>query len=184
MSNEKVLLIFPPSSWGHKDTFAQPLGILWLATVLKQDGIDVSVLDLAALGWYPDKLVNFIKKGSFTHVGLTVLTRLREVCYYILSMVKKINPNIITLAGGPHVTHVKEDIFSECNLIDIAVAGEADLEIVNIIRNPTKKFYDLNYVKNIKSLPIPDRKLIRHIKYDRLQSLWIGDSASMKWDRG
>jgi len=36
MSREKVLLIFPPSFWGHKERFAQPLGILMLATILKQ----------------------------------------------------------------------------------------------------------------------------------------------------
>jgi radical SAM superfamily enzyme YgiQ (UPF0313 family) len=42
----------------------------------------------------------------------------------------------------------------------------------------------LNYIENIKSLPIPERSFIRHIKYNRLQSLWIGDSASMKWARG
>jgi anaerobic magnesium-protoporphyrin IX monomethyl ester cyclase len=184
MSEENVLLIFPPSSWGSIDAFAQPLGILGLATILKQEGIDVSVIDLAALGWYPDKFVDFIKKGSFTHVGITVLTRLRETCYQILQMVKKINPKITILAGGPHVTHVKQEIFSECPSIDIAVGGEADLDIVEIIRNPTKKFYDLGYVKDIRSLPIPDRSLIRHINYDRLQSIWIGDSASMKWDRG
>ncbi len=184
MSKEKVLFIFPPSSWGIKDSFAQPLGILWLATILKQEGIDVNVLDLSAEGWYPKELASYIRNGSFTHVGVTILTRLRKISYYILNMVKIINPTIITLAGGPHVTHMKESIFSECNTIDIAVAGEAELEIVNIIRNPTKKFYDLNYINNIKSLPIPDRSFIRHVKYNRLQNLWIGDSASMKWDRG
>jgi len=184
MPEEKVLLIFPPSSWGYKDRFAQPLGILMLATILKQEGIDVIALDLAAEGWYPKKLAKFITNGSFTHVGVTILTRLRKISYYILEMVKIINPNITTIAGGPHVTHMKENIFSECSVIDIAVAGEAELEIIDIIRKPTKKFYDLNYIKDIKSLPTPDRSFIRHIKYNRLQNLWIGDSVSMKWVRG
>jgi radical SAM superfamily enzyme YgiQ (UPF0313 family) len=99
-------------------------------------------------------------------------------------MAKKINPNIKTLAGGPHVTLMKEKVFSECSFIDIAVAGEAELNIVDIIRQPSKKFYDLNYIKDITNLPIPDRSFIRHIKYNRLHNIWIGDSASMKWVRG
>ncbi|MHA2037374.1 MAG: B12-binding domain-containing radical SAM protein [Promethearchaeota archaeon] len=184
MSEEKVLLIFPPSSWGQKNRFAQPLGILMLATVLKQEGIDVTALDLSAEGWYPKKLVKFITQGSFTHVGVTILTRTRTISYYIMEMAKRINPNITILAGGPHVTQMKENIFSECPVIDIAVAGEAELHIVDIIRKPTKKFYDLNYIEDIHSLPIPDRSFIRHIKYNRLQNIWIGDSASMKWARG
>jgi len=184
MSEEKVLLIFPPSSWGHKNRFAQPLGILMLATILKQEGIDAIALDLSAEGWYHKKLARFITKGSFTHVGVTILTRTRKISYYILEMIKRLNPNITTLAGGPHVTQMKENIFSECSVIDIAVAGEAELNIVDIIRKPTKKFYDLNYIEDIHSLPIPDRSFIRHIKYNRLQNIWIGDSASMKWARG
>ncbi|MFX0048286.1 MAG: cobalamin-dependent protein, partial [Candidatus Hermodarchaeota archaeon] len=157
MSEEKVLLIFPPSFWGHKERFAQPLGILMLATILKQEGIDVIALDLSAEGWYPEKLKRFIITGSFTHVGVTILTRVREISYYILKMVKSINPNTTTLAGGPHVTLMKEKIFSECSVIDIAVAGEAELKIVDIIQKPSKKFYDLNYIEDINSLPIPDR---------------------------
>ncbi|MFX0074546.1 MAG: B12-binding domain-containing radical SAM protein [Candidatus Hermodarchaeota archaeon] len=184
MSEEKVLLIYPPSFWGHEVRFVQPLGILILATILKQEGIDVIALDLSAEGWYPKKLARFITDGSFTHVGVTILTENRKISYYILEMVKNINPNITTLAGGPHVTLTKENIFSECSVIDIAVAGEAELKIVDIIRKPTKKFYDLNYIEDINSLPIPDRSFIRHIKYNRLQNLWIGDSASMKWTRG
>ncbi len=172
MSEEKVLLIFPPSSWGHKNRFAQPLGILMLATILKQEGIDVFALDLSAEGWYPKKLAKFITKGSFTHVGVTILTRNRKISYYILEMVKRINPKITTLAGGPHVTQMKEKIFSECSVIDIAVAGEAELKIVDIIRKPIKKFYDLKYIEDIHSLPIPDRSFIRHIKYNRLHNIW------------
>jgi len=184
MSDEKVLLIFPPSSWGHIERFAQPLGILMLVTILQQEGIDVVALDLSAEGWHPKKLASYIAEGSFTHVGVTVLTRVRKISYDILEIAKKINPNITTLIGGPHVTLRKESVFSECSYIDIAVAGEAELKIVEIIRRPAKRFYDLNYVKDINSLPIPDRSFIRHIKYNRLQSIWIGDSASMKWARG
>ncbi|MCK4384605.1 MAG: hypothetical protein KAW66_15005, partial [Candidatus Lokiarchaeota archaeon] len=53
------------------------------------------------------------------------------------------------------------------------MAGEAELNIVDIIRKPTKKFYDLNYIEDIHSLPIPDRSFIRHIKYNRLQNIWL-----------
>ncbi|MFX1438082.1 MAG: B12-binding domain-containing radical SAM protein [Promethearchaeota archaeon] len=184
MVEEKVLLVFPPSNWGYIDRFAQPLGILMLATILKQEEIDVTVLDLSAEGWFPKKLASFITNGSFTHVGITVLTRNRNIAFYILEMVKKINPNITTLVGGPHVTLIKEKIFSECSVIDIAVAGEAELNIVEIIRKPIKKFYDLNYIEDINSLPIPDRSFISHIKYNQITNIWMGDSASMKWTRG
>ncbi|MFX0023946.1 MAG: hypothetical protein ACFE9S_16590, partial [Candidatus Hermodarchaeota archaeon] len=74
-----MLLIYPPSFWGYKVRFAQPLGILMLATILKQEGIDVIALDLSAEGWYPNKLASFITDGSFTHVGVTILSEIRKI---------------------------------------------------------------------------------------------------------
>ena len=184
MSEESVLLIFPSSAWGEIERFCQPLGILWLASMLKQEGIDVTAVDLSAEGWYPRKLAQFISQGNFTHVGATILTPFRHVPYFIFQLAKKINPEITTIAGGPHVTYVNEGVFSECSAIDMAVSGEAELKIAEIVRSPSKKFYDLGYVKDVDSIPIPDRSFVRHIKYDRMASLWIGDSASMKWVRG
>ncbi|MHA1969414.1 MAG: B12-binding domain-containing radical SAM protein [Candidatus Hodarchaeales archaeon] len=184
MSQERILLIFPPSNWGIIERFCQPLGILTIATVLKQEGMDVTPLDLSAEGWFPQKLARYIKDHNFSHVGVTVLTPFRTVAYDILRIAKKINPNIITLVGGPHATYMKENILSECAEIDIAVSGEAELGLAAIIRSPSQRFYDLGHVKDIDSLPNPDRGFIRHIKYDRMSNIWIGDSASMSWIRG
>jgi len=184
MSEESVLLVFPPEKWGNIERFCQPLGLLTLGTVIKREGIEVIVVDLSAEGWSPSKMAKFIAEKEFTHVGVTVITPFRKIAYSILQIAKKINPNIITLAGGPHVTYVKEKIFLECSVIDIAVAGEAEEKIVEIIRKPTKKFYDLGYIKDIDTIPFPDRSFVRHIEYNQMTNIWIGDSASMKWVRG
>ena len=87
MSEESVLLIFPPSAWGEIERFCQPLGILWLTSMLKQEGIDVTAVDLSAEGWYPRKLAQFISQGNFTHVGATILTPFRHVPYFIFQYV-------------------------------------------------------------------------------------------------
>ena len=71
-------------------------------------------------------MAKFIEEKEFTHVGITVITPFRKFAYSILQIAKKINPSIITLAGGPHVTYAKEKIFLESSFIDIAVAGEAE----------------------------------------------------------
>jgi len=184
MSEENVLLIHPPFQWGVIDRFCQPLGVLILASALKKEGIKVTVLDMAAEGWSPKKLVNYLSQNNFTHIGITTISPFREIVYSILRMAKKINPNIITIVGGPHPTLQKEQIFAECEAIDYAVSGEADLEIVNIIRNPEKKFFDLGCVNDLDLVPIPDRSHVRHIAYNELSGIYMGDSATMKWVRG
>jgi anaerobic magnesium-protoporphyrin IX monomethyl ester cyclase len=184
MSEESVLLIFPPDKWGNVERFCQPLGVLTLATILKNEGIKVNVIDLSAEGFSPQKLMQIIADGDFTHVGVTVMTPFRRIAYSILQIAKRVDSDIITMVGGPHVTYIKEKIFLESSYIDIAVAGEAEHRIVDIIRNPSKKFYDLGYIKDIDALPFPDRSFVRHIEYNQMTNIWIGDSASMKWVRG
>ena len=184
MSNEKVLLIHPPFEWGVTDRFCQPLGILTLATSLKEAGIAVTCLDIAAEGWSIKKLGNFIARNSFTHIGITTLSPFREIAYSILKLAKEINPNIITLIGGPHPTLQKEAIFDECEFIDYAVSGEAELDIVEIIQKPKKRFYELGVVKDLNKVPIPDRSHVRHLKYNELSGIFMGDTATMKWVRG
>ncbi len=184
MNEISVLLIYPPNKWGNIDRFCQPLGVLTLGSALKEAGIKVSVLDLAAEGWPKDKLEQYITEGNFTHVGITILTPFREVAYSILSLAKKINPEIITLVGGPHISLMGKEVRAECEDVDIIVSGEAEQEIVNIITNPTKKYYELGIVKELDKSPVPDRSFVRHIKYNQLSGLWIGDTASMRWIRG
>ncbi|GAH50369.1 unnamed protein product, partial [marine sediment metagenome] len=86
--------------------------------------------------------------------------------------------------GGPHASLRGEKILAECQNIDIAVSGEAELDIVDIINNPLKRFYDLGVVEDIDKCPIPDRSFIRHLKYTTFSGIWVGDSTSMKWIRG
>lgn len=184
MCEKSVLLIFPASKWELKDTFCQPLGILTLGAALKQAGIKVSIIDLSAEGWSKRKFHNYLKNGYFSHIGVTVLSPFREIGYEIIDMAKKVSPEIITIVGGPHASLRGEKILAECQNIDIAVSGEAELDIVDIINNPLKRFYDLGVVEDIDKCPIPDRSFIRHLKYTTFSGIWVGDSTSMKWIRG
>ncbi|HUU78540.1 MAG TPA: radical SAM protein [candidate division Zixibacteria bacterium] len=184
MPEENVLLIYPPFQWGVKERFSQPLGILILANALKQAGIKVTALDITGEGWLPQKIADYISKGNFTHVGVTTITPFKELAYRILKETKKVDPTITTIVGGPHPTYLKEKIFSESKYIDVAISGEAELDLADIIRNPTEKFYDVSFVKNVDESPIPDRTHVRHIQYNELAGIWMDDTASMMWARG
>ncbi|MHA1198376.1 MAG: B12-binding domain-containing radical SAM protein [Candidatus Heimdallarchaeaceae archaeon] len=184
MLEKSVLLVFPPSDWGQTERFCQPLGILTLGAILNDAGIKVNVLDISAEGWSKKRLTEYLEENSFSHIGISVLTLNRSVAYEIFEIAKTIAPEIICIAGGPHVTFINEDIFEECAYIDIAVSGEAESKIVEIIENPTSKFYDLGVAKELDKLPFPERKFVRHIKYNKMSGMWVGDSASMKWIRG
>ena len=91
MTDESVLLVYPPSQWGYIDRFCQPLGSLTLGSILRDAGIKVKVIDLSGEGWTPQQLYAHMKEENYTHVGATILTPFRDIGYGILKAAKKIN---------------------------------------------------------------------------------------------
>ncbi len=44
----------------------------------------------------------------------------------VSDLAKQVNPNILTVVGGPHVTTVPKGFLEEAKSVDIAVAGEGE----------------------------------------------------------
>ena len=78
----KVALIFPvPMDLDREDprpmfsSFAEPLGLLYIAGILIEHGYDVSILDHGATDYTYDDVLNWIKKEDPDVLGISVLTR-------------------------------------------------------------------------------------------------------------
>ena len=96
-----VLLTIPPAPFLIDDKSLPFLGILSVATVLKHNNINVSVLDLSGMKDYVDVLGTYLKENDVDVVGFTVNT---PQLPYVINMVRIVPEHITTLAGGPHIT--------------------------------------------------------------------------------
>jgi len=131
----------------HKKLIGPPLGLLTLAAALKNH--DVKVFDTKGeydlhpdsppLSVMTEKLINEFNPDI---VGTTAISSEFVYAIEILATAKKVNPEIITIIGGLHVTLCTED----CNhpAIDIAVRGHAGHHIKDIVSAIEK------------NLPVPD----------------------------
>jgi len=162
----KILLINPPQTFYNKTQFYAeqiPLGMLFIAGVLKKENIKIDILDALREG------DAFVREGKGTRYGLSWDSIAHKVENYqpdivgisnpyssqVLNAletaraVKNVNPAIITVVGGVHPTLAALDMINREPAIDICVRGEGEYAMRDIIRA-----YFLNGKgMNIKDIP-------------------------------
>ncbi|MFH1328467.1 MAG: radical SAM protein [Candidatus Bathyarchaeota archaeon] len=150
----KILLLNPPYSYPEKsfsfsDFSAIPLGLLYIATVLEQEGYNVQILDSLSM----NVKTRISKSCEQIHVGASwqqieaELQRLKPDVVGITNpysvqisnaitaseIVKRISPKILTVVGGPHASIRPLDFFERTKSIDIVAMGEGEYIMPQII---------------------------------------------------
>jgi magnesium-protoporphyrin IX monomethyl ester (oxidative) cyclase len=184
--NFRVLLINPPNSVPQNSDFVinlfQPLGLAYIASSLEKNNYPVEILDALALGYNQTRIFNKnkiiglsdseIKKKIIEFkpnlVGITIPFSFQSPqAHHITKLVKKINPQIFTIAGGTHPTIQPQEVLKDNN-IDFIIKGEGEISIINLIealinKTDLSKIDNLGYknkqneiIINKRSLPIQD----------------------------
>lgn len=151
-----ITFIFPRSSFLINDAVMPPLGILYLAAQLKADGYSVQCLDFG-LGHTIDEVDSDI-------VGISFTTPHRFDAFKLAKQLKERGKTLI--AGGAHASHLPNECLE--NGFDIAVRGEAEGIISEIVRNVQRKSFNSTYIsceKGVNELLFPDREAIDIKKY-------------------
>jgi anaerobic magnesium-protoporphyrin IX monomethyl ester cyclase len=147
---------------------APPLGMLYIATVLKKDGIDVSMIDEAAQGFSIKDTVDWVKKEDSDILGFSTCSSSGRKAAIIAEKVKKQNPNIIIVFGNFYATFNAERILKKYPFVDIIVRGEGEytsLELAKCLekKENLKKVLGLTFRKKNQIIATPDRPLIRDV---------------------
>lgn len=184
----KVLLINPnyvTHVYGEEtlDYLVAPLGLAYIAAVLKQNGVDVNILEANALGLSMDNVEGEIKKRKPELVGITGTTPLIGRVEEIARRAKSADKAIKVVVGGPHATILPHDVLKNPD-IDFCVVGEGEMTALELVHALEKKSdlavidglgwksdgkVHINgsrpYIKELDSLPFPARELLPMEKY-------------------
>lgn len=123
----KILMINPPVDV-KEETFVIPLGLGYIASVLKNHH-DVTVIDLRTQPNYD--FINASREADVVAISATILSA--KSCGKILSIVKEVNPNVVTVVGGPYATADPEKAMINEN-IDVVVLGEGENTAVELFQ--------------------------------------------------
>jgi len=181
----RVLLINP--YYPISETPSPPLGLAYLGAALEQAGVQVKVLDYVVYPYREDRLESVLKSFKPHIAGATAVTMTFDHAREILKNIKAIDPEVLTVMGGPHVTfcaHQTLETFAELDLVVLgegeetfvdlvrAVESERDLDTVNGITFRTgsqiKTTAKRKLIQTLDSFPMPARHLLPLGRYRAL----------------
>lgn len=124
------------------------LGLAYIASYLKKNGVDVKIIDAAAeginhkikvgnkirFGLSEKEIKKRIKAFSPDIVGITCIsTPHSSDAHQAARIVKEVNGKILVIMGGAHPSSNPQEVLKDKN-IDIAVRGEGEVTFLEIIR--------------------------------------------------
>jgi anaerobic magnesium-protoporphyrin IX monomethyl ester cyclase len=145
----KVLLINPPQIfYPGSDAPAGnlPLGLMYIAAMLDKAAYKVEILDAfmtdssflkvkdtLQVGMPYGRIREEIRRRKPNVVGIaSPFTCQADNAVKVANIVKEVDPSILTVVGGPHVTVVPVDFLKEAKNVDIAVIGEGEYTMLDI----------------------------------------------------
>ena len=160
------------------------LGILKVAAVLEQAGVEVEMLDLSGVEDFEQVLKSYLVNSDIDCFGLTATTPQMPAATKLLNQIRSIKPTARVILGGPHVTLIHSAYKYEIKhrrvgraqkafrqieeMYDVLVVGDGEMAIFEALQDSAPKLVDgddprselfLNNEK-LNVLPFPARHLV------------------------
>ncbi len=187
----KILLINPRINpivaYGKK--FARlgavmpPLGLCYLAAVLRKDGHGVKILDANLLGLSHEETLKMIKDDLPKAVGIYATTLGINEAEELTRKIKAVFPEMVIIIGGPHISGFGKETLNWPHF-DFGIIGEGERNLPELIRHLERGGKDFSALKglvyrkdgqiiqneagemisDLDSLPFPARDLLPDLK--------------------
>jgi len=153
-----------------------PLGILYLATILKNQGEEVSIQDQPAKGLSMEETVEWVEREDPELVGFSPFGTSCLTAGHLSSEIKERLPDTTIVYGNYHATFNAERILKRYPSADVVVRGEGEQTIVDLVESKKgrRRLEDIPGItfregdeivstldralnRDLDSIPIPDR---------------------------
>jgi len=131
MRFRKVLFIRPNFPGGKYGATRPPAGLAYLSEFLETMGVETRFLDFAAT---PSRrrLERALADFAPDIVGVSMFSYRYRVAYELATLIKKLRPEALTIAGGPHVSTYRERVLTACPALDLGVTREGEETLLEI----------------------------------------------------
>lgn len=165
----KILFINPTIRYSD-DPRHLPHGIALLASLVRQNGYEVEVLDINAYRYSPEEVKRILDSSEYDVVGVGGIISIYREVKWISEYLKSIKPDVPIIVGGSVGSSIS-DIILEKTKVDFTCIGEGEetlLEFLDACRRKTdfEHIKGLAFMKKGKVCYTQSRPLIRDL--DRL----------------
>ncbi|RQD88599.1 radical SAM protein [Methanosalsum natronophilum] len=161
-----------------------PLGLLYIASVLRKNGHNVHFIDADNLGLDDSDIIERIKTSNSTIIGITCLTAQLSEVYELSRHLKQHDQDLKIIVGGAHPSAEPFDVLNDCKYIDIVIIGEGEYTFLELVQRIEleQEYQDVHGIAsridgtiiisnprilmhNIDEIPIPAYDLIESFLY-------------------
>jgi anaerobic magnesium-protoporphyrin IX monomethyl ester cyclase len=177
MAFTKVLLL-NPEKYALDGSVYPPLGLLYLASTVRQHGYEVEVIDGVVEG--EEAILERIIALKPDVIGVPCLTPCRHYSLGLAKKAKQLMPHAITVLGNAHATIMGRQLIENYPFVDLVVAGEGEMTFLDIVKG--KSFQDIEGIiyrsqdkavktqprqpiENLDELPFPAWDMIKFNRY-------------------
>jgi radical SAM superfamily enzyme YgiQ (UPF0313 family) len=138
----KTLLINPPfkRKIGNAKSMASilpPMGLSYLAAVLRKAKFEVEILDVNALNLAQKEILDYVKKSSPDIIGFGAVTPTIMKAFEIAKLIRAKFPKIKIVFGGPHPTSLPLESIQKA-YVDFVVFGEGEITFLELVQELSK----------------------------------------------
>ena len=132
MTLPRTLLAYsaPRSGFGDEWMTFLPIGLGYLQAMLKSRAFPCRVANLSGRG--RKEVLAYLRAQNPSVVGVSMFTFNRKRSSELLAWAREACPDAVLLAGGPHPTHLAEEVFEDCPALDAIVQGEGEAVLLGI----------------------------------------------------
>lgn len=140
-----IVLVRPPSPLGRFRVvnMQHPINICILGRIIESLGHRAYIYDFEIESSGVEKFASFIKKIEPDIIGFSCTTPQIRIADAISRLAKEIDPEIITIVGGAHISALPRETLIEFKNIDVGFIGEADISLrlfIESLKNNNKSF--------------------------------------------
>ena len=176
----RVSLIYPPSFESHWGAIRPPVGLGYLSETLLQQGVEHQVIDMG-LGYSVKQVRKRIAAFHTDLIGVSMTSLFHQAVYDIVHALKRQFPTIPIVAGGPHLSTLRQQVLADCTAIDYGVTLEGEEALCELCQgkpipeiegllhrtsaNDVAYTGDRKFIMDLDRLPFPKYEQFELAKY-------------------
>jgi radical SAM superfamily enzyme YgiQ (UPF0313 family) len=127
----KFLLINPPIGVFY-EAVVPPIGLAYLAAVLRQAGHEAEILDINLWRWPEDEVRRRLAASEADAFGITGLISQYTYNKWLADLIKELHPERVVIQGGMMVSAMPQLMLEESPGTDFIAVGEGEQTIVEL----------------------------------------------------
>ena len=131
----KILFITPPCHCGVAEISGRwvPLNFIYLAGSAREAGVRAEIYDAMALDHGFPEIEERLRASMADYVAVTAMTATIGDAVKTLELVKRIDPDAVTILGGVHPTFMYDELLRSTTVLDYLVIGEGEVTLHQLL---------------------------------------------------